>query len=669
MRSREGRGVRARWAWVLALLLAAAVSTAALPARAQPPQGSIGLHLNPDAVRQQMTSSHEELVDVNNQSTITKYLQAFTAATSQEDRQQIVSELTDYCIQRGLRPSPDVAELFLSLAMDARAQGKTDEFARLCQTASSFDPGHPAVHLAAAAAIRQRGGVLSGQFLYEGVAAFITAFKNIETRWVALSNFALWLRVTAYLVLAVMALLLLVKYQGQLRHDVREWLGGSESGLVNLAGFVVLFLPSLLFLAGYWWIIYWAGVFMIYARWPERIATTAAVLLLVGSGSLSLYSQQQMYLAQSPPNVSNVRCYANRIGVGTDAYLSAHVGVADPLNRPYAFLLASRYLLHGSYLKAESTYQPLLAEQSSDAEICNNLGCIYFYENRYQEAIQQFSKAINYKPSLASAYLNRSLAENKLFDFSGAKDDQDRARKLDPDLLEANSSRQNEDWGPVPSWLSLDSTRDMALKLEGTRAGSLTGPVRLGTTPVGLVLRPPFSLWALLFLFGFLGFATLRKTGFFARACLKCGRPFCSRCKTSLEFESFCSQCVHLYIKQDGVSPEARLKKNYEVEEYNRVQRIQRAIFSLCCPGAGHLMEGRPFSALFLMIFWCGLIAGLALGSYAFPFPFPTLVSAAPLRGLFWVVAVVLMLLLWGLFGVPMALRQEPPQLGRLLKG
>lgn len=658
------RGVRA-----VALFAALCLALGALPLLAQGAPRAQGtgpeLHLNPEAVRQQMATSHEELVDVNNQTTFTKYLRAYSSSTNAEDQQQIVSELTDYCVQRGLRPSSDAAELFLALALEAKGQGRPEDALRYCLVAASFAPSYPAVHLATAQAIRQRGGVFSGQYLYEVLAAFFTSFRDVETRWIAFSNLALWARASAFLLLAVLALLLFVQYQAQLRHDVKEWLGGGDSSLLDLAGFIVLFAPSLLFLAGYWWIIFWAGLFLWYARWTERVVTLAAVALLVASGAAVLASQQRLYLTQTPPHVSNLRCYANRIGVGPDAYLAAQITPGDPKSRTFAYLLACRYLLHGSYLKSENTFRPLLANDAQDAEVHNNLGCIFFYENRYQEAIHEFSQAIRLKPDLASAYLNRSLAETKIFDFTGSQEDQEKARKLDPSRLRSMGDRQAEDWGPSPSWMPLQTTRALAEQAAAT-TGSLRGPLRLGGGPLGLILRPAFSLWVILFAVLFLAFALTRKPNFFARACLKCGRPFCSRCKTSLEFESFCSQCVHLYIRQDGVSPEARLRKNYEVERFYQIQRIQRAVFSLIAPGAGNFLDGRPFSALFLLALWCGLLAGLFASSYAYPFAFAVPVSAAALRSLYAVVAVLLMVLLWALFGLPTALRKEPPQIGRL---
>jgi hypothetical protein len=652
------------------LLALASVPAWAAPQK-PPPAGSSGptLHLNPDSVRIHLAGSREELLDANNQSTVSNYLREFLASSATENQDQLVTELTDFCIERGVRPAPDVAEIFLSLAVDAKEQGKMDEYQRLTRYAASFAPTHPPTHLALADVARLKGGYFSGEYLFETVSAMFHSFQDQEAKWTAMTNLALWLRITAILLLAALALLLLVRYSRLLRHDVREWLGGKESKLVEVGCLAGLFLPSLLLLSGYWWIVWWAGVFLIYARWMERVVVIAASLLLIGSGAFYLHCQQQVYLDQSPPHVSNLRCYASRIGVGPDAYLSAHVSPADPLNYSYSYLLASRYLLHGSYVKAENLYQALLKEKPDDAKVLNNIGCIYFYENRFQEAIRQFSKAIEAEPDLAAAYLNRAMASNKVFDFTGSEADQQQARNLDNRLFDHFKVRQSEEWGPLPIWLPQESTRAIAMSLNRQ---IVTAPKDVLGRPLLLtsyVLKPAFSFWMLVFTVGFIGLVLFKKPKAFARACFKCGQPFCSRCKTSLEFESFCSQCVHLYIKQDGVSPEARLRKNYEVERFNRIQKAQRAVFALLAPGSGHFFEGRPITSLLVLFLWCGAIGGLILGSLAYPLPFPTLVSTAPFKVLYGALAGVLMLALWLLFGLPMALRQSPPQVERLLRG
>jgi hypothetical protein len=645
--------------WLTAVVF---LSLSVLPARAQvvpqySPHGAV-LHLDPDAVRQQMTSSRDALVDVNNETTIIKYFHTLAGTRTTEEQDQIVSEMTDYAIGRGLRPSPDIAEAFLSLGLDAKTRGKWAEYKRMARYAESFDPDLPSIHLALAETARHHDGIFSGEYIFETLAAFFTSFRNIETRWIALSNLLIWLRITFFILLGVISLLLLLKYQALLRHDVKEWLGGGDSKWIEVAGWVAVFLPSLLLLSGYWWIIYWAGIFLLYARWSERIVTVVVVLLFATVSALAFFCLQRLYLDQAPPNVSNVRCYANRIDAGLDAYLANHTSPKDPLERNYSFLLAGRYMLHGSYLKAENLYRNLLKESPDDARVANNLGCIYFYENRYQEAIQQFTHAIAHQSDMSVAYLNRAMARNKVFNFTGAQEDQEKARKLDSHLFDTYKLNQSEEWSPFPSWLSLDRTRDMAIQVEQQKPRFLKSVIWPASSRVSLIFDPPFSLWALIFMVVFLSLAIIKKADFFARSCFKCGQPFCSRCKTSLEFESFCSQCVHLYIKQDGVSPEARLKKNYEVDHHHTFQRIQRVIFSLVAPGSTHFLASRPFSALFLLFLWCGIVGGLVMKPFLMPFSFPVAIHAQPLSTVFFLVAAALAVLLWGLFGIPSAVRQ-----------
>lgn len=655
--------------WISLALMVLGLAALAQTKPGTPPAAGTQLHLDPNSVRLQLSNSHEELLDVNNESTVANYMHEFVASSGAENQEQIVSELTDYCIERGLRPAPDVAELFLSLAGDAKEAGKKDEYQRLTRYAVTFAPTHPSAHLALAEAARMRSGYFSGEYFFETASALFLSFQDQEARWVSLTNLALWARITTIIVLAALALLLLVRYGKLLKHDIREWLGGRESRLVEVGCLAGLFLPSLLLLSGYWWIVYWVAVFLIYARWPERVVVALAALLFLASGSFYVYCQQQIYLAQSPPHVSNIRCYATRIGVGEDAYLASHVSPADPLNYSYSYLLGSRYLLHGSYVKAENLFQEILKENPGNANVLNNIGCIYFYENRFQEAIQNFTKAMESKPDLAQAYLNRAMARNKVFDFSGSKEDQDQARTLDKGLFDTFKMRQAEEWGPLPIWLPENATQDIATRLNQQIKEAPAGVMGRPMLWPSYLFKPAFSFWLLVLVGVFLATAILKKQKFFARACFKCGQPFCGRCKTSLEFESFCSQCVHLYIKQDGVSPEARLKKNYEVERFNRIQKIQRAIFALLAPGAGHFFEGRPFTAFLLLILWCGAISGMITGALAYPYPFPTLVTTAPFLVVYGFMAGVLMLLLWLLFGLPLALRQSPPQVERLLRG
>ena len=609
------------------LALAASIASGAQQRRGAEPAAGPAIHLDPNEVAKQMTSSHDDVVDVNNESTLVKYLKAFEAAQLPEDRQQIVAELTDFCIQRGLRPSPDAAEMFVAAGLEARARGQSSDFAQLCRYAESFDPEHPLVHLALADSARRDKGIFSAAFGYEVVAAFFLAFKDLDSRWIALSNLALWLRVTSILILAIFSLVLLAKYQAQLRHDIQEWLGGGENQLVLWAGVVGIFLPSLLFLAGYWWIIYWAGVFMLYARWPERIATLMAIALFVGSGSFAVYCQQEAFLSMSQPQASNLRCYANRIGVGLDATLSAHMQPGDDLQRTYTYLLASRYLLHGSYAKSDSLFRSLLTNGADDAAVHNNLGCILFYENRYQEAIQQFTKAAELKPDLAMAYLNRSLAETKLFDFTGAQEDSDKARSLDKTLFRGSKLKQAEDWGPVPVWLPLEPPATSPSSSRRAGRGASRGPsssrARPGARPAPRLLplgRPLLDHLR--------GAGPVEALGLLRPRLLQV-RPALLPALQDLPGVRVLLLPVRAPVHQAG----RRLARGPAQEELRGgavqqgpAHRAGRLL--LVAPGAGHLFEGRPFAALFILFLWCG--ASEVWPSRPTPCPSPSRLSWAP---------------------------------------
>jgi len=77
--------------------------------------------------------------------------------------------------------------------------------------------------------------------------------------------------------------------------------------------------------------------------------------------------------------------------------LANHLDPSDPLSDTYTFVLANRYLLYGGYVKAENLYKSTLERNSNDPYVLNNLGCLYYYENRVAEAIAEWSKAIENK--------------------------------------------------------------------------------------------------------------------------------------------------------------------------------------------------------------------------------------------------------------------------------
>src|SRR5262249_31265039 len=98
-----------------------------------------------------------------------------------------------------------------------------------------------------------------------------------------------------------------------------------------------------------------------------------------------------------------------------------------------------------------------------------------------------------------------------------------------------------------------------------------------------------------------------------ARRCLRCGRPFCRRCRVRSKDPDHCSQCVHLYVLRDGVAPSVKSKKLDEIVRYRRRVWIGERLLSLPLPGSGHVLGGRPWLGALLLTGWCCVWLGFVL--------------------------------------------------------
>jgi hypothetical protein len=82
-----------------------------------------------------------------------------------------------------------------------------------------------------------------------------------------------------------------------------------------------------------------------------------------------------------------------------------------------------------------------------------------------------------------------------------------------------------------------------------------------------------------------------RTTGF-SGTCLKCGRPFCRRCKLSHESQSYCTQCVNIFLKKDMVAIDAQLAKRRQLARRQFGLAAERRILDLVAPGVGLWWSG-----------------------------------------------------------------------------
>src|SRR5205814_6244539 len=83
-----------------------------------------------------------------------------------------------------------------------------------------------------------------------------------------------------------------------------------------------------------------------------------------------------------------------------------------------------------------------------------------------------------------------------------------------------------------------------------------------------------------------------RRSGY-ANACIKCGRTFCHLCKSARESATYCTQCIHIYLKRDGVSIDTKRAKLEEVSEHQSALTRRNKLFATFLPGTAQVLEGR----------------------------------------------------------------------------
>jgi hypothetical protein len=123
----------------------------------------------------------------------------------------------------------------------------------------------------------------------------------------------------------------------------------------------------------------------------------------------------------------------------------------------------------------------------------------------------------------------------------------------------------------------------------------------------------------------------------YASECQKCGRAFCRLCKPPGESALLCSQCVHVYLKKDGVAIETKLQKLEDVRRQRSFLVRMRLVLNTFLPGSAAFLDSRVFTAAIAFgLFAFGVLSILLRDSLA-ALPRPSLSTGTPAL-LFWLV-------------------------------
>lgn len=520
------------------------------------------------------------------------------------------------------------------------------------KAAQELDGSSPAVAFSEADRIAQtRGWSAAVPVALRGLGLVFSNYRtNVLSRSDLVIVASIALAVTAFL----LALALFIRYGRAIAHDFREILGTRlRGGSVSVLAFALMFLPLFLWLGPQWLLFYWLALAFGYSGWAERIAIVV-ILLLVALLPLAIdASAHAIAGVDSPVVVAAVAGVDQAYQPEALRRMQELIAVVpdDPILH---VLLGNLVSFEGLDDQAAFHFRRAVELRPGYAGARVNRGNLFFLDNEFQAAINEYQLAEQADPELAMAFYNHSVAAGELYRFDLQKEMLERARAADRSLVERTTRN------PPPQKIvmykpPIDEAWEVSERVSRVAAAralfgnySTFDPVNSASNPITIGALATLLLAGLLFFF--------RRSSGYANACIKCGRTFCPRCKSARESTTYCTQCIHIYLKRDGVSLDTKRQKLEEVGSYQSGLTLRNRLFATFLPGSAQVLEGRVLNgALGAFLFALFVATALLTGRLA-----PALGPTAEVgQMLVRSTAVALAVLLWIFFSLPVYRRRS----------
>ncbi len=544
-----------------------------------------------------------------------------------------VDEILRYAQRIEIRRITDLALAATILGRRQMEDGKTDLAREAFQSASRLDPDLPEPRWARVAlAVRMR------QYRFvvpELLGAFRATLADGESRRVLTARGILVFAFAGLATAVAILLILYIRHGRRLVHDLAETAsrvvpGGYGTDILVVA---LLAAPLLLSFDVLWFLLYLFVLVFGYATWPQRVGTIAALALTVPILPLIDRTSYELAVASSPivrsAEALEESRYDQRVVDGLEKARSLL-----PEDPDLRFLLGRIYQALGQNEKAVAEYSVAVQLSPRESRALVNRGNIRFVDGDLGSAQEDYQEAIRRDPRSVPARYNLALLFAETFRTVEAVTMLNEARALDAAMVQ--SFQDSPTLVRVVSFgYSVEEARQKSAEIQKDERGRhLLGLFRVFHPAAGWTV-PILAGVPLAFAAAVLLDRRRQRGRGYASECQKCGRTFCRLCKPSGESSLLCSQCIHVYLKKDGVAIETKLQKLEDVRRRKTVQDRIHSGLNVFLPGASAFLESRVLAALFaLLLFTAGLV-GLVLRQRFAVVPRPGL--SPPLPGIvFW---------------------------------
>jgi tetratricopeptide (TPR) repeat protein len=567
------------------------------------------------------------------------------------DADKRITEMTGAARAYGIKTFPQYAAAAAGIASESATTNA--ELAKWAErTSATLDNRSPAVAFSEADRAARTGN-RSGAIRL-ALQGFTRLLANYRSRVLSRADLVVVAAIAFMITAIVLGLALFIRYGRSMGHDFRETLSARMSGgSVSVLAFALLFLPLFLWFGPIWLIFYWLAIFFGYAGVGERIATIALLILVALTPIAMDWAAHSAAAVDSPVVMAAISSEAQAYDPDALRRLQELIAVV-PDHPMLHVLIGNLQVFEGLDDQASQHYRRAIELRPRYAGAHVNLGNLLAVNNEWSAAITEYEKAQSADPNLATAFYNHSVAAGETYNYRLQGEMLERARNVDRSFVEKTTRNPPTQkivmYSPplAEVWAVTKevSQRPAARSLFGNY--SSFDPAKAAANPLSIGAFGALLLALVLWF-------TRRRTGF-ANECIKCGRTFCYRCKSSRESTTYCTQCIHIYLKRDGVSLDTKRKKLEEVGEHQTAVLFRNKLFATFLPGSAQLMEGRTTSgAIGMFVFALCVAMAIFVGRLA-----PALGPAADVAQLLVrVSAIVLALLVWFTLALPVYRRRS----------
>jgi len=461
-----------------------------------------------------------------------------------------------------------------------------------------------------------------GTALTAALRGFTNIWTSYRSRLLSHSDLIVVLLLAIVVTAAVFSMSLFVRYARLMAHDFREIVGKRlRGGAVSVLAFALLFAPIFLWLGPVWLLLYWLIIFFSYAGTAERVLIVVLALLVAIVPVALDHTAHRIAGVDSSVVMADLSSAEKIYQPEALPRLQELAGIAS--DDPNLHLLLGNLQLHEGREPAAASEYRRSNELHESAGAHVNIGNLHFLDNDFPAAITEYERAEQLDPRLAIVFYNHSLASGETYRFDEQGKMIEQAKRLYSTIERylANPPVQKVVMYNPPlstAWTIGNSIarRGSARSLFGNYsvfdpAVSALNPLTLGGI-LAAILAP--AVWL------------IRRRSGFAGACIKCGRTFCHRCKSARASATYCTQCIHIYLKRDGVSLDTKRAKLDEVQDHHASTRRRDRIFGTLLPGSGQILQGRSiagtiglflFSWFFITAVLTGRLAPVLTGETA----------------------------------------------------